>query len=137
MIYPSPCAESLKLGWVQLARILSKQTEVRITPDFSLLLSTSGIQLVTVHSVHYRLGLIPATLPGRRSVFDRLSEQAPVKHRKRSISRDLPSASVNITGRGRELHRGRRASHDTSYSSPDPDYSPALGEVLVYEEGVF
>ena len=68
---------------------------------------------MTVHSVHCRLGPIPATPPGRRSVFNRLSVQAPVKHHKRSVSRDLPSASVNMTGRGRELHRGRRASHDT------------------------
>ena len=42
-----------------------------------------------------------------------------------------------MIGRGRELRRGRRASHDTPYSSPDPDYSPGLGEVLVHEEGVF
>ena len=96
-----------------------------------------GCQLVTVHSVHCRLRPIPATPPGRRSVFDRMLVQAPVKHRKRSISRDLPSASVNMIERGRELHRGRRASHDTPYSSPDPDYSPGLGEVLVHEEGVF
>ena len=39
--------------------------------------------------------------------------------------------------RGRAPHRGRGASHDTPYSSPDPDYSPGLGEVLVHKEGVF
>ena len=82
-----------------------------------------GCQLVTLHSFHCRLGPIPVTPPRRRSVFDRLSVQAPRKHRKRSTSRDLPSASVNMTERGRE--------------SPDPDYSPGLGEVLVHEEGVF
>ena len=87
-------------------------------------------QLVTVHSVHCRRGPIPATSPGRRSVFDRLSVQAPMKYHKRSVSRDLPSASVNMTGRGRELRRSRRVSQDTPYSSPDPD-------VLVHEEGVF
>ena len=70
-------------------------------------------------------------------MFDRLRAQAPVKHRKRSVSRDLPSVSVNVTGRGRELRRDRRASHDTFYSSPDLDYSPSLGEVLVHEEVVF
>ena len=42
-----------------------------------------------------------------------------------------------MTGRGRELRRGKQASDDTPYSSPDPDYSPGLGEVLVHEEGVF
>ena len=87
-----------------------------------------GCQLVTVHSVHCRLGPIPVTLSGRRSVFDRLTAQAPVKHRKRSVSRDLPSASVNMIKKGRELRRGRRTSHDTPYSSPDPDYSLALAK---------
>ena len=42
-----------------------------------------------------------------------------------------------MTGRGRELRRGRQTSDDSPYSSPDPDYSPGLGEVLVQEEGVF
>jgi len=66
-----------------------------------------------------------------------------VKHHKRSISRnlpDLPSASVNMIGRGWEPHRGMRASrgaNSPSFSSPDPDYSPGLGQVLVEEEGVF
>ena len=74
------------------------------------------------------LGPLPAGTNPRHaskttSVFDRLLVQAPRRHRKRSISRDLPSASVNMTGRGRE--------------SPDPDYSPGLGEVLVHDEGVF
>jgi len=96
-----------------------------------------GCQLKTVHSVHCRLGPILATSPSQRSVFDRLTAQAPSKHHKRSVSRDLPSASVNMTGRGQELRRGRQAPHDTPYSSPDPDYSPGLGEVLVHEEGVF
>ena len=98
---------------------------------------------MTVHSVHYQLGPISATPPNRQSVFDRLSVQAPVKHRKRSVSRnlpDLPSASVNMIGRGRELHRGRRAPRSANsppFSSPDPDYSPGVGQVLVHEEGVF
>jgi len=70
-------------------------------------------------------------------MFDRLSVQAPVKHHKRSVSRDLPSASINMTGRGRELRRGRQAFDDTPYSSPDSDYSPGFGKVLVHEEGVF
>ena len=69
--------------------------------------------------------------------------RAPTKHHKRSKSRnlsDLPSASVNIIGRGREPRRGRRAprgANSPSFSSPDPDYSPGLGKVLVGEEGVF
>ena len=96
-----------------------------------------GCQLTTVHLVLCRLGPIPATPPRRRSVFDRLSVQAPVKHRKRSEPQDLPSASVNMIGRGRELRSGRRASHATPSSSSDPDYSPGLGKVLVHEEGVF
>ena len=45
-----------------------------------------GCQLVIVHSVHCRLGPILASPPGRRSVFDRLSVQAPVKHRKKSVA---------------------------------------------------
>ena len=102
-----------------------------------------GCQLVTIHSVHCRIGPIPATPPDRRSVFDRLSVQAPVKHRRRGVSRylpDLSSASVNMIGRGREPCRSRRAPHvanSSPYSSPDPDYSPGLGEVLVHEEGAF
>jgi len=76
-----------------------------------------GCQLVTLHLVHCRLGPILATSPGRRTVFDRLMVQAPMKHRKSSISRDLPSASTNMTGRGRELRKGRQASDDTPYSS--------------------
>ena len=42
-----------------------------------------------------------------------------------------------MTGRGRERRKGGQTSDDTPYSSPDPDYSPGLGEVLVHEEGVF
>ena len=60
-----------------------------------------------------------------------------MKHRKRSISQNLPSASVNMIGRGREPRRDRQASHTAPSSSPDPDYSPGLGQVLVHEEGVF
>jgi len=102
-----------------------------------------GCQLVTVHSIHCRLGPIPATPPDRRSVFDRLLVQAPVKHHKRSVLRnlpDLPSASVNMIGRGRDPRRGRRAPHAANSppsSSPDLDYSPGLRQVLVHEEGVF
>ena len=85
-----------------------------------------GCQLVTVHSTYCR-----------QSVFDRLSVHLPMKYRKRNISRDPASASVNMTGRGRKLRRGGQTSDDSPYSSPDPDYSPGLGEVLVHEEGVF
>jgi len=45
-----------------------------------------------------------------------------------------------MIGRGRESHRGKRAPHGAnspSFSSPDPDYSPGLGQILVEEEGVF
>jgi len=96
-----------------------------------------GCQLVIVHLVRCRLGPIPATPPIRRSVFDRQSVQAPVKYHKRSVSQDLPSASVNMIGRGRELRRDRRASHATPSSSPDPNYSPGLGEVSIHKEGAF
>jgi len=88
-------------------------------------------------------GPVPATLPVRQSVFDRLSIRAPVKHHKKSKLRDLPdlpSASVNMIGRGHEPLRGRRGRRDAnslSFSSPDPDYSPGLDQVLVGEEGVF
>ena len=78
---------------------------------------------MTVHSTRCRLRPILATSPCRQSVFDRLSVRVPVKHCKRSILRDPASASVNMTEKGRE--------------SPDLDYSPGLGEVLVHEEGVF
>jgi len=97
----------------------------------------NGCQLVTVHSAQCQLRPILATLPCQQLVFDRLSVRVPIKHRKRSTSRDPVSASVNMTGRGRELRRGSRTSDDTPCSSPDPDYSPGLGEVLVHEEGVF
>ena len=98
---------------------------------------------MTVHSVHCRLGPVPATLPSRQSIFNRLSVRAPVKHHKRSISWNLPNlpfASVNMIGRRREPHRDRRAprgANSTSFSSPDLDYSPGFGQVLVDEEGVF
>jgi len=45
-----------------------------------------------------------------------------------------------MIGRGREPHRGRRAPRSANsppFSSPDPDYSPGLGQVLVHAEGVF
>ena len=111
-----------------------KSESFRTTPPYC---QQKGCQLVTVHSARCRLRPIIATSPCRRSVFDRLSVHVPMKHRKRSISRDLPSASVNMTGKGRELRMDRQASDDTPYSSPDPDYSPGLGEVLVHEEGAF
>ena len=84
-----------------------------------------GCQLVTVHSAHCRLRPIIATSPYRQSVFDRLTAHAPIKYRKRGISRDPTSASVNMTGRGRELRRGRQTSDDTPtafllYTSPSP-----------------
>ena len=41
-----------------------------------------GCQLVMVHSVHYRLGPVPAALPIRQSVFNRLLVRAPAKHQK-------------------------------------------------------
>jgi len=97
----------------------------------------SGCQLVTVHSAQCRLRPILATPPCRQSVFDRLSVRVLIKHCKRSILRDPASASVNMTGRGRELRRGSQTSDDTPCSSPDPYYSLGLGEVLVREEGVF
>ena len=53
---------------------------------------------------------------------------------------DLPLASVNMIGRVREPLRARRGRHDTnssSFSSPDSDYSPGLGQVLVGQEGAF
>jgi len=45
-----------------------------------------------------------------------------------------------MIGRGLESHRGRRAprgANSPSFSSPDPNYSPGLGQVLVEDEGVF
>ena len=83
------------------------------------------------------------TLPIRQSIFNRLSIQAPVKHHKKSKPRnlpDLPSATVNMIGMERESlrrRRGRRDANSPSFSSPDPDYSPGLGQVLVGEEDVF
>jgi len=52
----------------------------------------------------------------------------------------LPSASINMIERGRELLRARQGKRDTnspSFSSPDSDYSPGLGQVLVGQEGAF
>ena len=60
-----------------------------------------------------------------------------MKHLRKGGSPDPASASVNMTGRGREPRRGSHASDDTPCSSPDPDYCPGLGEVLVREDGVF
>jgi len=45
-----------------------------------------------------------------------------------------------MIGRRREPRRGKRASRGAnfpSFSSPDSDYSPGLGQVLVGEEGFF
>ena len=69
--------------------------------------------------------------------------RAPAKHHKKSKSKNLPdlaSAFVNMIGRGQELIRSRRGwrnANSLSFSSPDPDYSPGLGQVLVGEEDVF
>ena len=95
-----------------------------------------------VHSVHYRLEPVPATLSARRSVFDRLSIRAHVKPHKKSKTLnlpDLPSASVNMIG-VREPLRRRRGRRDTNFplfSSTDLDYSPILGHVLVGQERAF
>jgi len=65
----------------------------------------AGCQLVTVRSVHCRLGPGPTTLPARQSVFKWLSTQAPVKPQKKNKAWNVPdllSASVNMIGRGRE-----------------------------------
>ena len=78
---------------------------------------------MTVHSVHCRLGPVPATLP-TWSVFNRLSIQASVKPQKRNKARnmpDFPSASVNIIGRGCEPLRGRRGRRDTNCNPLLPD----------------
>ena len=45
-----------------------------------------------------------------------------------------------MIGRGHEplrSRRGRRDANSLLFTSPDPDYSPDLGQVLVREEGVF
>jgi len=45
-----------------------------------------------------------------------------------------------MIGRGREPFRARRRKRDINsplFSSPDSDYSPSLGQVLVGQEGVF
>jgi len=92
LISKSPKNRSLKVRGLQPEQPLqiSKQDRVRLvntdlreflTNKRKLeLLHTSpscceqvGCQLVTIHSVHCRLGLMPATLPVRQSMFDRLS----------------------------------------------------------------
>jgi len=73
------------------------------------------------------------------STISSSSCQTSQKEQSRNLS-DLPSASINTIGRGRELLRGRWGWHDAnspSFSSPDPDYSLDLGQILVEEEGVF
>jgi len=53
---------------------------------------------------------------------------------------DIPSISVNMIGRGRETLRGKRGRRDTnspSFSFPDSDYSPGLGQVVAGQEGAF
>jgi len=45
-----------------------------------------------------------------------------------------------MIGRGHETLKGRRGKRDTnspSSSSPDSDYSPGLGQVIVGQEGAF
>jgi len=117
--------------------------KVRTTPLLFLLLWTSRMSVGDSSLVHCQLGPVPATLPVWQSVFDRLSIPAPVKHHKKSKPwnlPDLPSAFVNMIGRGREPLRSRRGWWDTnfpSFSSPDSDYSPGLGQVLVGQEDVF
>ena len=125
VIIKSPKAKSFKARGLQLepSRPVSKQDRVSLantdlreflTNKQKLeLLHTSpscceqvGCQLITVHSVHCRLGPMHATLLVRPSVFDRLSVQAPIKQRE--ILPDLPFASVNMIGRGREPLRSRQ-----------------------------
>ena len=70
--------------------------------------------------------------------FRPTSVQAPIKYHENLP--DLPFASINVIGRGREPLKSRRGQCDAnspSFSSPDPDYSPDLGQVLVGKEGVF
>ena len=65
--------------------------------------------------------------------------EASKKEQSTNVS-DLPLASVNMIGRGREPLRARRGKHDTNsplFSSPDSDYSPGLDQVLVGQEGAF
>ena len=64
----------------------------------------------------------------------------PQKRNKTQNVPDPPSISVNMIGRGRQPLRGRRGRLDTnspSFSAPNSDYSPGLGQVLVGLEGVF
>ena len=52
----------------------------------------------------------------------------------------LAAASVNMIGKGRDLlrfHKRRQVVYTPSFSSPDLDYNPGLGQVLVEQEGVF
>ena len=62
----------------------------------------AGCQLVTVHSVHCRLGPVPTTPPARQSVFNRLSTQAPMKSQKKNKSTKRSRSPLNICQHDRE-----------------------------------
>jgi len=62
-----------------LREFLTNKRKSDLLQTFPSCCQQVGCQLVTVHC---RLGPSPATPPNRRSIFDRLSQQAPVKHAK-------------------------------------------------------
>ena len=52
---------------------------------------------------------------------------------------DFSATSVNMIGRGhyRQWSRRRKQGVNPSFSSPDSDYSPSLGQILIEQEGAF
>ena len=108
-------------------------------------LGQAGCQLMTVHSVHCCLGTIPIVSPSsQRPVFNwlstRTSEKSESRKKKSTKVVHIAATSVNMINKERDLflsQRRRRGTFTPPASSPDPDYSPDLSQVLVDQEGAF
>ena len=100
---------------------------------------------MTVYSADYCLGpILTMPLPNKISVFDRLlaptSKGSKSKRKRKAKKPHHATVSINMTGRGRDptrSQRGRQRVCAPLVSSPDPECSPGLSQVLIEPEGVF
>ena len=105
----------------------------------------AGCQLVTVHFVYCCLEIILTTSPlSQQSVFNQLSVQSSKRsnsQKKKATKGYHPTAaSANMISKERDLLRSRRRKQGActpSFSSPEPNYSPGLGQVLVKQKSAF
>ena len=140
--------DQLDPGNTNLRNYLSNNWKLRSEEPVHISPSQCGqarCQPVMVHFVHCCLGPIPTTSPpSQQSVFNQLSVQTSekLKSRKKKTVKvpHLAAASVNMISRERNLLRSQRRKQGvraSSFSSPGPDYSLGLGQVLVEQKSAF